>query len=147
MSTHSVNYGRIVKTLSTEAVVSVDPRFGDPHAPPIVVSALWDTGANISAVAPKVVSALGLIPIDHNRACGVNGWYESPIFVIDLMLPNKIQIKGLQVSLGNMDAADMLIGMDVISLGDLLLTNDGTTRFTIRTPSEGNKPFEITEAS
>ena len=59
------------------------------------------------------------------------------------MLPNKIQIKGLQVSLGNMDAADMLVGMDIVSFGDLLLMNDCTTRFTVRTPSEGDKPFAV----
>ena len=37
--------------------------------------------------------------------------------------------------------ADMLIGMDVISMGDFKLINDGKTSFSIRTPSEGDAPF------
>ena len=31
--------------------------------------------------------------------------------------------------------------MDVISMGDFKLINDGKTSFTIRTPSEGDVPF------
>lgn len=141
MSVYVKRYGAIARELLTDAVVTVSPRFGDPLAPPIVVSALWDTGAYSSVINQKVVDALGLIPVDRNRACGVNGWYESPVYVIDLQLPNNIKITGLPVSLGGMVAADILIGMDVISLGDLKLTNSGETEFVIRTPTEGNAPF------
>ena len=31
--------------------------------------------------------------------------------------------------------------MDVISMGDFRLINDGKTSFSIRTPSEGDAPF------
>ena len=57
------------------------------------------------------------------------------------MLPNKMKVANLLVSLGTMTAADMLIGMDVISMGDFKLINDGKTSFSIRTPSEGDVPF------
>ena len=107
MSVYVKRYGAIARELLTDAVVSVSPRFGDPLAPPIVVSALWDTGAYSSVINQKVVDALGLIPVDRNRACGVNGWYESPVYVIDLQLPNNIKITGLPVSLGGMVAADI----------------------------------------
>ena len=57
------------------------------------------------------------------------------------MLPNRMKIQGVRVSLGAMEVADMLIGMDVISMGDFNLINDGKTSFSIRTPSEGDAPF------
>lgn len=141
MSTYTKRYDSIARELLTSAVVETTPGFGDPLAPPIVVSALWDTGAYSSVINQKVVDALGLVPVDRSRACGVNGWYEAPVYVIDLQLPNNIKITGLPVSLGGMVAADILIGMDVISLGDLKLTNDGSTEFSIRTPSEGKAPL------
>ena len=147
MSVSVHNYGSIVRELITEAVVFADSRFGDRLAPPAVVTALWDTGAYSTVVNQKIVDALGLIPVNHSRACGVNGWYESPIYVIDLQLPNGVKITGLPVSLGNMVVADVLIGMDVISMGDLKLTNDGTTKFTLRTPSEGDAPFVAPETA
>ena len=37
-----------------------------------------------------------------------------------------------------MEVVDMLIGMDVISMGDFKLINDGKTSFSIRAPSEGD---------
>ena len=147
MSTHCENYGGIVRELKTKATVFVSGSFGDRLAMPIIVSALWDTGAYSSVVSQRVVDALGLTEVARNHACGVNGWYESPIYVIDLQLPNGVKITGLPVSLGNMVIADVLIGMDVISKGDLKLTNDGTTKFTLRTPSEGDAPFVAPETA
>lgn len=111
--------------------------YGDEKAPPVRVAALWDTGAYSSAIGEKVVDSLGLKPIAYVRACGVSGWYDSPVYKIDLQLPNRIKIAGLHVSLGKMVAADMLIGMDVMSLSDFKFTNKGETVLTICTPSEG----------
>ena len=141
MSTYSQEHTGVVREIRTNAVVTVVTGYGDMKAPPAVVSALWDTGAYSSVVTQNVVTALGLRPIDHVRACGVNGWYEAPVYIIDLMLPNKMKVANLLVSLGTMTAADMLIGMDVISMGDFKLINDGKTSFSIRTPSEGDVPF------
>ena len=141
MGTYSARFGKVVRELKSTAVVSVNERFGDTKAPPAQVTALWDTGAYSSAISEKVVDALGLRPIASVRACGVSGWYDSPVFKIDLQLPNQIKITGLTVSLGKMVAADILIGMDVLSMSDFNFTNKGETILTIRTPSEGDVPF------
>lgn len=141
MSTYCRELGSIVREVRTNAVVTGVAGYSDPKALPAVVSALWDTGAWSSVITQKVVTALGLSPIDHVRACGVNGWYDAPVYIVDVTLPNKIKISNLLVSLGTMTAADMLIGMDVISMGDFKLINDGKTSFSIRTPSEGDAPF------
>ena len=141
MSTYCKELSSIAREVRTDAVVTGVVGYSDPMALPAVVSALWDTGAWSSVITQKVVTALGLSPIDHVRACGVNGWYDAPVYIVDVMLPNKIKISNLLVSLGTMTAADMLIGMDVISMGDFKLINDGKTSFSIRTPSEGDAPF------
>ena len=147
MSTYCKELSSIVREVRTNAVVTGVAGYSDPKALPAVVSALWDTGAWSSVITQKVVTALGLSPIDHVRACGVNGWYDAPVYIVDVTLPNKIKISNLLVSLGTMTAADMLIGMDVISMGDFKLINDGKTSFSIRTPSEGDAPFvaDVTE--
>ena len=143
MSTYSARFGKVVRELKSTAVVSVNERFGDTKAPPAQVTALWDTGAYSSAISEKVVDALGLKPIASIRACGVSGWYDSPVFKIDLQLPSQIKITGLAVSLGKMVAADILIGMDVLSMSDFNFTNKGETVLMIRTPSEGDVPFAV----
>jgi len=52
------------------------------------------------------------------------------------MLPNNIVIKKLQIGDGEFQDFDFLIGMDVISLGDFHLTNDGNTVFKFVIPPE-----------
>lgn len=143
MSTYSIRFGSVVRELKTTAIVSVNEHYGDTKAPPAQVTALWDTGAYSSAISEKVVDALGLKPIASVRACGVSGWYDSPVFKINLQLPNQIKITGLMVSLGKMVSADALIGMDVLSMSDFNFTNKGETVLTIRTPSEGAAPFVL----
>jgi len=64
------------------------------------------------------------------------------VFLIDLLLPNGMQVVRLAVSRGDLIASDMLIGMDVISLGDMMLANRGVTKFMFRIPAEGDKPLK-----
>ena len=100
------------------------------------LSPRFGTQARIAWCFPgRLWTPFGLLPIDHKPACGVNGRYDSPAYVVDVMLPNRMKIQGVRVSLGAMEVADMLIGMDVISMGDFKLINDGKTSFSIRTPS------------
>ena len=91
MSTYCKELSSIVREVRTNAVVTGVAGYSDPKALPAVVSALWDTGAWSSVVTQKVVTALGLSPIDHVRACGVNGWYDAPVYIVDVTLPNKIK--------------------------------------------------------
>ena len=51
------------------------------------------------------------------------------MYLVDVLLPNDIIVKGLRVGDGEFQGFDMLLGMGVISLGDFHLTNDGNTVF------------------
>ena len=81
-------------------------------------------GASHSVIGDKIVDALQLEPFNYREVYGVNGIYMSPLYVIDLQLPNGIKIEGLSVSRGDMFASDLLIGMgvrkDLLSDGDYI---------------------------
>ena len=92
--------------------------------------ALWDTGATNCVVTPKVVRELGLIPagVSKNRHAG--GVSDVKIYYLDLRLPNNIIIRGVRVSECADQAGrfDIIIGMDIISLGDFSITSQGGRR-------------------
>ena len=67
--------------------------------------------------------------------------------MVDVMLPNKMLVRGLRVSDGVFDDADILIGMDIIKMGDLMVSNRGNTRFTFRIPAEGDFNALASEAA
>ena len=100
--------------------------------------ALWDTGAVFSVISRRLATQLGLMPIDKGFAYTVQGTYRPNVYMIDVMLPNKMLVRGLRVSDGVFDDADILIGMDIIKMGDFMVSNRGSTRFTFRIPAEGD---------
>ena len=57
------------------------------------------------------------------------------------MLPNGMAIQGVAVSEAELEVCDALIGMDIIALGDLLVTNKEHTKFAFRVSSEGSSPI------
>jgi hypothetical protein len=60
----------------------------------------------------------------------------TPVYLVDFYLPMNVCVTGLNVTLGELVAADALIGMDVISQGDFVVTNlGGKTKMSFRVPS------------
>jgi hypothetical protein len=52
------------------------------------------------------------------------------------MLPNSVGFVNLEVTLGQLYGADVLLGMDIITSGDFSITNvGGRTVFSFRVPS------------
>ena len=102
------------------------------------ISAIWDTGATGSAITKKVVLSLGLIPTGMSRVHTAGGLVTQRTFTVDIGLPNNVLVQGIVVT--EIDAltggADALIGMDIITLGDLSITNqNGNTCMSFRMPS------------
>lgn len=137
MSAISTVYPNVVREILTDVNVASHPASEGGF---LRVRALWDTGATFSVISRDKVSELGLMPVDFSSAYTANGWYETPVYRIDVLLPNGIMIKGLRVSQSDLMVCDMLLGMDVISLGDLHLTNDGNTIFSFYIPPEKRSP-------
>lgn len=100
-------------------------------------SVLWDTGASSSAINASVAKKIGLKPTGQIKLRTAGGFTIADTFFVDLVLPNKMVMKCLNVAAANLGAeTDMLIGMDVISQGNLIIENrGGITRFSFGLPS------------
>ena len=106
--------------------------------------ALWDTGANMTAISNKVVQDLGLVPYMYRINTTAGGNVRSNLYYVDLILPNEVLFPRLQVTNCYMDDFDILIGMDVITQGDLAITNkDGSTLFSFDIPSTRRIDFNL----
>lgn len=128
---------RVIKTNCkiSEAISIKELKEGKPHPEAKDFVAVWDTGASASAISPKVVDALKLIPMGKGYSKTAGGTIPVDIYSINILLPTNVGFSSLQVSCANMEP-DVLIGMDIISQGDFSITNkDGKTIFSFQTPS------------
>lgn len=113
-------------------------------AEPVWFEALWDTGATHTVITQRVVDACGLVSDGPQKVYLAYGETITDKYVIDLSLPNGLRIDGLVVTRGDFSGADLLIGMDVIAMGDFAVTNHaGQTKFTFRVPSQGGIDFVL----
>ena len=141
MSAFSVSYNGLVDAVTCTVAIAQTEPCEDSAGAYLRCNAMWDTGALYSVISRRVVEKLSLAPIDRGLAYTVQGSYEASIYLLDLMLPNRMLVKALRVSEGDFDDCDVLIGMDVIRLGDFSVTNLRNTVFSFRIPSEGTAPM------
>lgn len=100
------------------------------------VTAIWDTGAEISAISTRVATELGLTPVNVARNITAAGEISVYIYAVNIFLPNNVNFAMVPVTGNDLGDVDMLIGMDIISKGDFSVTNvDGKTTFSFRIPS------------
>ena len=115
------------------------------HPPFVEVNAIWDTGAMRSTISTQVAQKLGLFPIGQTRVCHADGESICNYYVVNLLLPNGIEVKMLMVNDGRLTDTDMLIGMDIITLCDFAITSSGAeTKFSFQVPSCLDIDFEQT---
>jgi len=86
--------------------------------------ALWDTGASMSAITPEIQSKLKVTPVDKKTIAGIHSTQEVDVVFITLELPNSVIKKNIKVAVCNITSnVGMILGMDIISLGDFALSN------------------------
>lgn len=135
------SYDKVVRDIQSNLVVVGSGERISGNRTPVVVKAIWDTGAYGSVISPRVAGELGLMPVGVKPIQTANGTYEAYAYVVDVMLPNKLVIRGVEVSESDLKVCDALIGMDIISMGDMKITNKPTTKFIFRIPAEGDTPL------
>ncbi len=109
-----------------------------------VFNAVWDTGAMRTTISQKVVDTIGCIATDKAMMIGVGSKpKEVNIYDINLKLLNNVTIQKISVlSASEIGGCDVLIGMDIITLGDLAITNcDKKTVMTFSIPSHKTLDF------
>ncbi|MBI5729560.1 MAG: SEC-C domain-containing protein [Ignavibacteriales bacterium] len=100
--------------------------------------ALWDTGATNSAITQTIIQKLKLVPIGQAQVQHAKGISNSDVFLVNIYLPNKFAIPFVRVTEATNIAGhfDIIVGMDIIALGDLSITNfNKKTTVSFRMPS------------
>lgn len=104
--------------------------------------ATWDTGATNTMISQKVVDECGLVSTGIINVGTAGGIVQANTYVIDLVLPDDMIMQNLNVTCGNLNNTDVLVGMDIMNLGDFSVSNyGGQTKFTFRIPSMENSDF------
>ena len=94
--------------------------------------AIWDTGTSTTVISPAVAEKLGLQPVGDMSMKGLGGIQHSWITIAYLRFPNGIVAGPFYMAVHDLPSTDVLIGMDIISMGTFKLERkpDGGTRFT-----------------
>jgi hypothetical protein len=100
----------------------------------VSAKALWDTGTSTTVITPGIAAKLGLEPdeksyIDLNVVGGVIRAWMTVVYVL---FPNGKGYGPIPVAVRELPSADVLLGMDVISIGTFTLRRkpDGGSLFT-----------------
>jgi len=136
-----ISYDSVRREIRTRVTLFPVAPFASGPTAPVVCEGIWDTGAMSSSISERAARELDLTPVGCMEVETANGRRETPVYKVDVLLPNGMCIKGLCVTESDITACDVLIGMDIISMGDFLVTNNSHTRFAFRVPSEGSSPI------
>lgn len=134
--------GAIAPVLQSTVQISeaFDPQSENPAPIAQPYIATWDTGATNTVITSKVATELGLKPSGKVKVRGVgpagsSQEHDSNTYLVNVFLPNNVGLAGVRVSENAVEGCDVLIGMDVITTGDLAITNhNGKTTFSFRVP-------------
>ena len=127
-------YKKIVREISTP--VTLYSSFSSVEGKVVTASAVWDTGADHSVLSPKIVQELGLCAIDTKSVHGINNSNcLSDVVIASIKLTDELILADRRFSVNNIPGTDILIGMDIIMLGNFLINNtDGKTSFSFVIP-------------
>ncbi|GHV76092.1 hypothetical protein AGMMS49942_09130 [Spirochaetia bacterium] len=112
----------------------------------MILSAIWDTGATRTFINRHFSEKLDLIPIEFQPVVGANGSQMAGLVVLAIKLPNGLFIPDKRAFICDLpDSVNILIGMDIIQLGDFHISNaGGKTLFSFVVPSLPT-PFSLAE--
>lgn len=144
MATITRKYQDRIDAIQTRCVItsSFGSSMGEPLHGCEVESTVWDSGATSTIISEEVVKTLGLHPIDKARIEGVGGLMDSSIYQINIYFENHLEFKSIDVLSGDIGDYDLIIGMDIITLGDFVVSNkDGKTWFSFQHPAKEHIEF------
>ncbi|MCD8082400.1 MAG: retropepsin-like domain-containing protein [Clostridiales bacterium] len=142
LSAFTKRYTRIEnKLISSVLIESDDP---DRLEKPIEVAAQWDTGSTGTLISREIAAKLKLDEIALDQILTPSGRILVPRYLVNIIINNEVRFAHVQVVASDIgeQGIDMLIGMNIISHGDFVITNYmGTTQFSFRFPSQGHIAF------
>ena len=106
------------------------------------VQAVWDTGATNSVIRAALAQEMNLPVVSYVEQSTANGKCTVPVYIVRLQLPNNVKFVVTVTGSNISDSIDMLIGMDVIGLGDFTVSNpNGKTTLSFVFPSLGEVDY------
>lgn len=85
--------------------------------------AIWDTGATNTLISQRVVEYLNLTPYNKVLVSDNKGVAKSDTYLVHVILPTKDMVSNIEAILTDNEDYDVLVGMDIISLGDFVISN------------------------
>lgn len=138
------SYDHLAIRLLTKCGVSKPfiPFDGSKPELPIGCLALWDTGATTSAITKELADKLGLLPFSRTKVSHAGGTSAANLYKVNIYLPNRVAFHSITVMEAVLNKCDALIGMDIISKGDFVITNrNNKTIFSFQMPSTHEYDF------
>jgi predicted aspartyl protease len=133
----TTDFAGIVNTIIIDVGITPLQRIEQVDEKDIVyLKALWDTGATNSVVTKETARKLGLVSIGKTNVHHAGGDSVTNVFMVHLFLPNRITVPVRVTECDDSTQFGLIIGMDVIAMGDFSITNaGGRTTVSFRTPS------------
>lgn len=117
------------KWLRTAVIVSdnFEGKVINPNVLRAEVKALWDTGSTTTIISPEIVKILGLKPINKEPVVHLLGEGEVNVYKIALIISNDVSLQNvIAIEMPcTTNTFHMIIGMNVIKLGDFSLKRRG----------------------
>ena len=135
-ASYNVSVKRLISPASILPILTVNKT---ASSIPNQIRAFWDTGATISCIKPELFNRLQLRL--YNTAglttiAGVGGKIEAALTLVNLFLTSTFVITFCPLYITDFPGkADVLIGMDIIQMGDFAVCNaDSKTSFSFAMP-------------
>lgn len=129
-----IKYGDIMPYVETPAVVIANGK-------KVNTTAVWDTGSTHTVITPYVANELGVSLYGGVKAHTLGGYTTHKYCMVSLELGGHIRVTGDILCTSSPLSADgrigLVIGMDIISLGDFCIKNrSGKTIMTFEVEME-----------
>jgi hypothetical protein len=128
--------GKLITPVNIQPILTTNKALRDT---PVKIDAFWDTGAAVTCIKPALWNRLELCAFDLDDSSvltGVGGSVVAPYTLLHILLAPNFRLRFCQVyTLDFPGDADLLIGMDIIMLGDFVVCNaDGKASFSFAMP-------------
>ena len=102
------------------------------------VCALIDTGATNTSISNKLAASLNLKAVEQCKVAAAGGIHIANVYSIEISIKDMLKFTNIKAAefIKN-DKFDIIIGMDILTLGDLAITNhDHRTVVSFRVPPD-----------
>lgn len=132
---YTQKHNDLAHALKEDVLISAD-RDMYPNSKSGRYTCVFDTGASCSAINKKIARECNLTPISKAKVNTAGGVVIQDVYLVNIELPTGTIEKVKATAMEEINGTDVLIGMDIITLGDFAITNmDGKTVFSFRIPS------------